>query len=210
MGRAPSGTAAGRPKQHSRPHFGASFGVFWHPFGLPLALLFCTLFFHAFRGAFWARPGCPGRPRRQHGEPSGTVVKPPFGSNNGGFTVGFCIFSPYVFSWAGKRGIKGVTIQVWQPRRCQNVMATLDQGDNSGKTEVAPAMCGETRIRPVGRTASMAKYGASGADTPVWQVLRTVPRRIYMSFAQTAAALVVASRCAKDEYKSNRKTPFTI
>ena len=41
-------------------------------------------------------------------------------------------------------------------------MATVEQGDNSGKTEVAPAMCGETRIRPVGRTASMAKYGQPG------------------------------------------------
>ena len=158
MGRNPSGPAAGRPKQPSRPRFGVPFGTFWPSFGLPLALLFCTLFFAAFRSAFWARPGCPGGTRRQEAAPSGGQVKPPFRSNNGGFTVCFCIFSPYGFSWGGKRGKKGVTIQVWQPRRCQNVWPLWSGVNNSGKTEVAPAMSGETRIRPVGRTASMAKY----------------------------------------------------
>ena len=41
-------------------------------------------------------------------------------------------------------------------------MATVERSDNSGKTEVAPAVCGETRIRPVGRTASMASMAHLG------------------------------------------------
>ena len=126
------------------------------PFGLPLASLWPSFFTPCFSMRFGVRFGlaraAPGGTRRQQDMTSGAVVKPPFGSNNGGFTVCLCIFSPYAFSWGGRRGIKGVTIQVWQPRRCQNVWPLWSGVNNSGKTEVAPAVCGETRIRPVGRT----------------------------------------------------------
>ena len=132
-------------------------------FGLPLASLlpsfFAPCFSMRFRVRFGLARAAPGGTRRQQDEPSGALVKPPFRSNNGGFTECFCIFSPYAFSWGGRKGIKGVTIQVWQPRRCQNVWPLWSGVNNSEKTEVAPAVCGETRIRPVGRTASMAKYG---------------------------------------------------
>ena len=94
-------------------------------FGLPLASLWPSFFAPVFSMRFGAHSGPPRLPRGGRGGrrtwTSGGSIKPSFWGLNGGFTVCFCIFSPYGFSWGGKRGIKGVTIQVWQPRRCQNV-----------------------------------------------------------------------------------------
>ena len=95
------------------------------------------------------------------------------------------------FHGAVKGGKRGLPYRYGNPRRCQNVWPLWSGVNNSGKTEVAPAVHGETRIRPVGRTASMAKYGYLGLTRREGRPLRmTVPRRITESTAEQHAGVL--------------------
>ena len=149
-----------------------------------------------FRVRFGLARAAPGGHGGRRAGTSGDVVKPPFGSNNGGFTVCLCIFSPYAFSWGGKRGIKGVTIQVWQPPALPERMATVERSEQQWKHRSSASYV-------------WARRGETGvAVLPVWQSMAHLDLTRRRGDDQYGRAAVDFNERCSDRRGSGRCKPF--